>query len=106
MGYYVSRRMGGDSDLPVASFRDLLLELEEDPEHTSVSVTHESDWCIGVYRNGFVILEHLEDLDLEPRHLAGQTEETILALLTAISQGYLASVERHPWRPGYGNETA
>lgn len=101
--------MGGDSDLPVASFRDLLLELEEDPEdreHTSVSVIHESDWYIGVYREGFVILEHLEDLDLEPRHLADQTEETILALLTSISQGDLASVEQYRWRPEYGNETA
>lgn len=97
--------MGDESALPAERFGELLAELDEDPsdrEHASVSVTHENDWCIGVYRHGLVIFEHLEDPAIEPRHMSDQDEEAILKLLIALSIGDLDSLESSPWRAGYG----
>jgi hypothetical protein len=40
---------------PFSAFAELLAELDEDPadlEHTSVSVKHESEWCLEAFRDG------------------------------------------------------
>jgi hypothetical protein len=64
MAFHVTHRYGAmDSDPPLSSLPALLRELDdrpEDTEHSSVALSHESEWCIAVMRGGYVIFEHLE----------------------------------------------
>jgi hypothetical protein len=107
MSYFIRHRRGAEEDdPPLEALSRLLDELDEDPadsEHTSVSVTHETEWTVSVYRDGFLILENFANEDLEPMHLAGQTTEGTVSLLTAIAKGAIDEVRAAPWRPGYGN---
>ena len=107
MSFYVRHRYGGnDSDVPLAALKDLLDEVDEDSsdvEHQSVSVVHESDWCVAVYPGWAVTFENVEDLDVEPRHIeVGQDRDYVLRLLRAAAKGELSLLERQPWKPGYG----
>jgi hypothetical protein len=66
---------------PHSAFPDLLRELEADPEdneHASVSVTHDSEWCLSAYKGGYVVFEHLEEG--EPRHMTDVPPDKVLAL--------------------------
>lgn len=85
------------SDFP--ALRRELDERPEDTEHCSVSVTHETEWCISVSRGGYVIFEHLEDG--EERHMRGVPDATILQLRTQLSEGNIAAIEQQPWAPRY-----
>jgi IS1 family transposase len=85
----------------LSALKDLLAELHEDPqdeEHNTVSVTHESEWCLSVSRGGHVTWENLEDSN--PRHMTGASDETILRLWEALTRGEIAVVEKERWRPG------
>jgi hypothetical protein len=107
VSFYVRHRFGGnDRDVPLESLDELLREVDEDPfdaEHTSVSVVHESDWCVAVYAGWRVTFENVEDMDVEPRHIdAGPDREFVLRLLRATAEGDLDLLERQSWQPGYG----
>ena len=68
-------------EAPPSVFPELLQELEanpEDAEHTSVSVTHESEWCLGAYRDGYIVFENLEEGD--PRHMTDIPPDKIITL--------------------------
>jgi hypothetical protein len=59
-----------ESNPPLESLPKLLAELDDrtdDVEHGSVDLTHESEWNLGVSRDGYVTFENLEDA--EPRHM-------------------------------------
>jgi hypothetical protein len=103
MAFHVTHRYGAmDSDPPLSSLPSLLRELDERPEdteHDSVSVSHESEWCIAAMRGGYVIFENLERG--EPRHMRDVPAEKIVDLWSRLAQGDLASIESEPWRPGY-----
>ena len=102
MAFHVTHRMGHTERTPLAALPELLAELDagaDDLEHTSVSVTHESEWCLAAYRDGRLVFENLEDG--EPRHMAGVPPERIIALWRLLAEGDLAALEREPWRPGY-----
>lgn len=103
MSFYVRHRHGGnDRDPPLRSLPALLSELDEDPsdiEHVSVSVVHDSNWALASY-GGRLTLEHLEELDIEPRHLRAD-KATQLRLFAALADGRLDEVFAEPWHPGY-----
>ena len=83
----------------------LLAELDErttDDEHVSVSVRRPDGWCVGAYASGLVLLENVEDLTIEPRHLYVRDRAGACRLLTLLARGDLAALEREPWRPGNG----
>lgn len=106
MTFFVRHRFGGsDRDPPLETLGALLDELDEDPddqEHTSVSVTHESDWAVAVYAGGLVTLENVEELGVPPRHMVVGDRERILGLLERLAEGRLEEVFAEQWRPGYG----
>lgn len=85
-----------------SAFPDLLQELDahpDDQEHTSVSVTHESEWCLGAYRGGYVVFESLEEG--EPRPMTDVSPEKIVALWRLLADGDLVALENERWKPGY-----
>jgi hypothetical protein len=52
MAFHATTRWGGDGpEPPVERLREILGQLDAgDDEHTSVSLTHESEWGLGTYR--------------------------------------------------------
>ena len=103
MGYHVTTRWGSDEREPsVGRMREILTQLDvEDVEHQSVSLTHESEWCLGAYPGGLLVWENLEEG--EPRHMNGVSRERVLELWVKLAQGRIAEVETDPWLPGYEN---
>jgi hypothetical protein len=102
MSFHVTHRRGNIEKAPPSAFHDLLQELDanpEDQEHTSVSVTHESEWCLGAYRGGYLVFENLEDG--EPRHMTDVPPEKIMTLWQRLADGDLGALESEPWKPGY-----
>jgi hypothetical protein len=101
MTFHVTTRWGGDEIEPtVARMREVLAQLDaDDSEHCSVSLTHESEWCLGAYQGGLLIWENLEED--EPRHMDGVPRERILYLWIKLSEGNMEAIEAEPWLPGY-----
>jgi hypothetical protein len=103
MAFHVTHRYGAmEQNPPFASFADLLRELDdrpEDIEHADVSVTHESEWCISVFRGGYVILENFESGG--ECHMRGVSDGKVLELWALLAKGDLESVKSEPWTPGY-----
>jgi len=101
VAFHVSTRWGGDESEPtVERMREVLAELNaEDIEHQSVSLTHESEWCLGAYPGGLLVWENLEAG--EPRHMNNVTRERVLALWLKLAEGRLDEIEAEPWLPGY-----
>ena len=101
MGYHVTHRTGdSDSKLSIDRFGELLDELENaDDEHPDISVTHESEWSLAVYKSGFVVLENLEDGD--PVHAGPMDRQGTLRLMVAVAEGRMGEVEAASWKPGY-----
>ena len=90
-----------DNDTSDAALDALLAELDAaDDEHPDVSVTHESEWCISVFRNGLVVWENVEEGD--PRHRTGVERAEARRLLRLVAAGSLDEVERLEWQSGYG----
>jgi hypothetical protein len=106
MAFHITHRYGDDeSDPPLTSLVGLLRELDdrlEDTEHASVSVTHESEWCISVGRGGYVIFENLESEGGGERHMRNVSDRKILELWSFLAVGDLQRLELEPWKPGYG----
>jgi hypothetical protein len=105
MGFYITHRYGADeSNPPLSKLPALLDELDErldDIEHTSVSLTHESEWCISAYRGGLLIFENVESQEDTGRHMDGVPTERIVALWTLLSAGQIEAVASEPWLQGY-----
>jgi hypothetical protein len=110
MSFRVVHRYGAnDRDPPLETLASLVSELDEDPddiEHTSVGVVHESDWSIEAFINGLVTLEHLEELDIEPRHLYVSNRDEAVQLLRTAAEGRFDELFAEPWQPGYGSGTS
>ena len=104
MSFFVYHRYGDvQRDPPVSILPLLLEELEvrlEDQEHMSVSVIHESEWGLGVYRDGYVTFENVEG-EGEPRHMRNVPRERLLVLMQKVASGDLASLDAEPWQDGY-----
>jgi hypothetical protein len=105
MSFFIQHRYGSTTrDPPFSAFRALLNELNdhpEDQEHCDVAVIHESEWCLGAYRGGYVVWENVERSDSPPRHMRGVSDEDVIRLWTALARGDLATIEAERWLPGY-----
>lgn len=101
MSYSICHRLGGmESEPPLSDLPALYDELDsDDTEHTDVSLTHESEWCLSASRDGTLIWENLGAGS--PRHMTSVSRERTLALWARLAQGDLAAIEREPWRDGY-----
>jgi putative hemolysin len=103
MSFFVTHRYGDQDDgTSLALFPPLLRELDdrpEDTEHGSVAVTHESEWCLSVFRGGYVTFEHLEDGG--ECHMLDVSEAKIIELWSLLAAGDIAAIQREPWKPGY-----
>jgi hypothetical protein len=101
MSCKLTTRWGADDREPtVERMREVLAQLDvADIEHQSVSLTHESEWCLGAYPGGLLVWENLEAG--EPRHMNGVSRERVLALWIMLSQGKLDEIEKQPWIPGH-----
>jgi len=103
VGFHITHRNGAmTSNPPFSVFRALLEELKERPEdeeHCSVSLTNESEWCLGAYGAGYLVWENLEGDT--PRHMTDASDEKVLRLWEALAKGDIDLIEREPWLPGY-----
>jgi hypothetical protein len=102
MSFHVTHRTGDMERVSYSAFPELLKELDadlEDIEHASVSVTHESEWCLSALRGGYITFENLEEG--EPRHMSGLSPEKIVSLWRLLAEGNLDALESEPWQPGY-----
>lgn len=103
MSFLVYHRNGVcERDPSLSIFPTLLDELQaqpEDREHAAVSVTHESEWTLGLQADGYVAFENVEDG--EPRHMRDVPRARLLEMMEALSRGDLDALEREPWLPGY-----
>src|SRR5262249_36014174 len=105
MGFHATSRWGGSEPNPtVERLREILGQLDaDDVEHPEVSLTHESEWCLGAYSGGLLIWENAE-ADDEPRHMNGVPRERVLELWVKLSFGKVDEIEREPWLPGYEDQ--
>lgn len=102
MSFFIQHRHGAtDRDPPLSALPKLMAELDgpDDPEHNSVALTHESEWCLSVSKGGYVTFENVEDG--EPRRLANVPNEKILRLWQKLAAGEIAELEKEPWLRGY-----
>ncbi len=103
MSFTITHRYGSmDRDPPLTELPRLLQELRERPEdteHSSVAVTHESEWSMSVSRGGYVVLENLESGG--ERHMLNVQEHEILRMWQLLAAGNVAQLESLPWQPGY-----
>jgi hypothetical protein len=103
MSFHITHRLGKTArGVTKSAFPSLLEELEADTgdvEHASVAVTHESEWCLEVYKNGYIVFENLESD--EPRHMRNVPAQKIIALWELLADGNLDAIETEPWQQGY-----
>lgn len=103
MTYHVNTRWGGSEPAPpLDRMREVLSELDgdDDDEHPSVSLSHESEWTLSAFPDGLVIWENVEE-DVA-RHMLHISRDKVLSLWTKIAAGQIDEIEREPWLPGYG----
>lgn len=104
MSYFVNHLMGNsDIDYPNESFGDLYDELKDaDGEHTDVSLTHETEWCISAFKSGLVVWENVAG-EGEPKHMKSVPKEVVLSLWALLANGSISEIDKQNWQPGYGN---
>jgi hypothetical protein len=100
VAFHVSTRWGGDEPEPTVSrMREVLAELDaDDIEHQSVSLTPESEWCLGAYPGGLLVWENLETG--APRHMNNVSRAHALSLWLKLAEGRLDEIEAEAWQPG------
>lgn len=101
MTYHVTHWTGEmESNFPIEHLGELFDELSNtDNEHPDVSVSHESEWSLTVYRSGFVVLENLEDG--EPMHIGPLDRGAAVELMVAVAEGRIDEVQSRSWQTGY-----
>ena len=104
MSYHITHLWGHmDDEPPLDSLSALYDELEhDDGEHTSVSLTHDSEWDLNAYSDGSLVWENLEAKVREPRHMEGVPREKVLELWRKLAHGKIDEINQEPWLPGYG----
>ncbi len=100
MDFHITHADGTDENGPsLATLPDLLAELRAPgAEHGSVSLTHNSEWCLTAYHGGDVTLEQVEEE--APVHMQGLAEEDILDLWRHLAEGDIDAVKDEAWQPG------
>ncbi|WP_375755124.1 hypothetical protein [Corallococcus exercitus] len=103
MGYSVAHLNGEfEKDPSLDVFGKLWRELKDaDGEHQTVSVKHETEWCLSLYPSGRLMWENVEG-DIAPRHMTGVSREAVMFLWRALSEGDIALIDQQAWVAGYG----
>jgi hypothetical protein len=103
MTYIVTHRMGWmERDFPLERLGGLYDELDDaDMEHGGVSLTHESEWNLGLGGKGLLIWENVEDSDINPRHMNDVPKQKVLELWALLAVGDLETIDKEAWLPGY-----
>jgi hypothetical protein len=102
MAFHVTTQFGAmERNVRIERMAAILGTIDpRDEEHVNVSLTHESEWCIGVFASGLVVYEKLGAG--EPRHMRLASPVEALPLWQSLSRGELAELEALPWLPGCG----
>jgi hypothetical protein len=81
MAYSLYYRWGECQRQPTfAQMRMALAQLDaNDSEHVSVSLKHESEWCLGAYPDGVLVWEKV-DTDGVPRHMNSVARQRVFEL--------------------------
>lgn len=69
-----------------------------DDEHPDVSLSHESGWCLSVFRGGLLVRENTEDGSIASGRLDQVDRVDVLRLLELLAAGDIASIEALPWQ--------
>jgi len=102
MTYWVNH-LNGDSevDVPIDKLPELYDELSgADDEHTDVSLTHESEWCLSAFKSGLLVWENVAG-DGEPKHMRDVASEKTLSLWKLLANGEIQEIEKENWQQGY-----
>ena len=101
MSYWINHLMGNtEVDVPLDSLHSLYSELSQtDEEHTDVSLTHESEWCLSAFPSGLLVCENVAG-DGEPKHMRNVPKEKVIELWTLLSKGAISQVDEENWLSG------
>jgi len=104
VSYWVNNLMGNsDIEYPIGSLADLYSELAEaDHEHTDVSLTHESEWCLSAFPSGLLIWENVSG-EGEPQHMLNVSKEKTIELWSLLANGLIEEINKENWLQGYGS---
>ena len=104
MSYWVNHLMGNsDVAYPIESLTDLYAELSNaDKEHTDVSLTHETEWCLSAFSSGLLVWENVAG-DGEPKHMHNVPKEKVIHLWSLLAQGSVSEINNENWLAGYGS---
>lgn len=104
MSYWVNHLMGNaDIEFPLGSLNSLYAELAEaGQEHTDVSLTHESEWCLSAFSSGLLVWENVAG-EGEPKHMLNVSKEKTIELWSLLASGSIEAINKENWLPGYGS---
>ncbi len=109
MKYWITDTMGSGEnqngkEYTIDNFSTLLDMLNEANEaHCDISLTHETEWCLSVFKSLKVVWENLDKEDVEPRYQEQVSVEDIARLWKSLSEGKLEIINNESWLNGYGN---
>jgi hypothetical protein len=100
LSFHVSHRYGASESSPTLDSFDALHDelADDDDEHPSVSVGHESAWSLGAYGGGLLVWENVEDG--EPQHMHGVSRENVIRLWKLLAGGDIDTIASEPWQSG------
>ena len=103
MSYWINHLMGNsDVEFPLSSLEELYSELSQaNQEHTDVSLTHESEWCLTAFSSGLLVWENVAG-EGEPQHMLNVPKEKTLELWSLLANGSIDAINKENWLPGYG----
>ncbi|MBT2788620.1 MULTISPECIES: hypothetical protein [unclassified Halomonas] len=103
MAYWVARLMGeAEQNFSLDLLHTLYDELSgADGEHTDVSLTHESEWCLAAFFSGLLVWENVAG-EGEPKHMKGISREKVLTLWKLLASGRIDEIDQESWVSGYG----
>jgi hypothetical protein len=91
-----------EEEFPMDLFPVLYNELNSaDDEHTDVSLTHETEWCLSAFKNGLLIWENVAG-EGSPKHMHAVSREKVIILWQKLALGKISEIEQEPWQTGYG----
>jgi hypothetical protein len=103
VSYWINHLMGNsDVEFPLSSLEELYSELSQaNQEHTDVSLTHESEWCLAAFSSGLLVWENVAG-EGEPQHMLNVPKEKTLELWSLLANGSIDAINKENWLPGYG----
>lgn len=104
MTYWVNHLVGySEVEFPLELLDELYGELSHaDHEHTDVSLTHDTEWCLSAFASGLLVWENVAG-EGEPKYLRNASKEKVIKLWTLLANGSVDEISQQNWLPGYGD---